>query len=252
MIKKFSELPSFLKQNNPTGCFVDTSILVSATYDLDLFHEAASEAFDFIAEAKVAPFTNINVRAEFLEGQRRILIPECLVDFLEDFSSELDERLLFKLQSHRTLYRRRITEKKSVKMDINQIKIWRDLLSNFTSEKGNGWDIFCRNYFSKKITPLWSWVVEVFNMNFISIRSNDENEFLNSIPHWEEATAIIGRHGLGSGDAMILNMFLCSKLPILITADLEMAHVADRESNGAKTIFIPDSRSYQEIESQSF
>lgn len=240
MIKRFSELPSFLKQSNPSGCFIDTSILVSATYDLDLFHDVAGEAFDFIAESNTPPFTNINVRAEFLEHQRRILIAECLVDFLEDFSQELDERLLFKLQSHRTLYRRRIVEKKSVKMDVNQIKVWRGLLSDFSSTKGNGWDVFCKNYFYQKITPLWSWVVETFDMNFISIRSNDENKFLNSIPHWEEAAAIIGRNGIGSGDAMILNMFLCSKIPILITADLEMAEVALKESNGAKTIFIPD------------
>lgn len=51
---------------------------------------------------------------------------------------------------------------------------------------------------------------------------------------------MMGNYGLASNDAMILNMFLCSKIPILITTDLEMAEVASKTSNGTKRIFIPD------------
>jgi hypothetical protein len=84
--------------------------------------------------------------------------------------------------------------------------------------------------------------MQAFDMNFISIRSEDKHEFLNSIPEWDEATAIISRYcQIGFNDAMILNMFLCSKVSSLVTADLQMAEVAEKESKGAKIIFVPDS-----------
>lgn len=238
MIKSFSELPSFLQAQKPTGCFIDTSILVAATYDLDLFHEDTASAIELIAKAQVPTFTNITVRAEYLEHQRRIIISEGLCDFLEDFQSDLDGRLLLKLQSHRASYRKKIESKQTAKMDVHQIKSFCDLLSSIHTEKGNAWDIFCKNYFYKRITSIWSLVVQHFDLNFISIRSDDEHEFLNSIPTWENATAIMGRHGIGSSDAMILNLFLCSKIPVLITADMQMAKVASIE-NPNKIIFVP-------------
>ena len=42
-------------------------------------------------------------------------------------------------------------------------------------------------------------------------------------------------------DAMIVNMFLASNIPALLTADLEMADCVGKESKGAKRVFIPDS-----------
>lgn len=125
-------------------------------------------------------------------------------------------------------------------MDVNQIKNFRLLLSAFRSEKGNGWDLFCRHYLNDKLEPIWPETKKNFDLNFISIRSNDENEFLSRPPRWEQAVSLMGRYGIASSDAMILNMFLCSKIPVLLTADLEMAGVADRESQGARAIFVPD------------
>ena len=49
------------------------------------------------------------------------------------------------------------------------------------------------------------------------------------------------RYGLASFDAMIVNMFLTSKIPILLTADLEMADCVSKESKGSKLVFVPDS-----------
>jgi len=241
VIKRFSEILESHNKEKISGCFIDTSVLVAATYDLDLFHDVTSSAFDLLAELKIPTFSNINVRSEYLEQQRRILFPECLCDFLQDFNTILDERLLFKLQSHRNNYRRKIENKQSAKMDAAQIASFCDLLAQFSSEKTNGLDAFSQNYFIKRFFPVWSFVTQSFDMTFISIRSNDKNEFLNSTPTWEEATAITGRHcQIGFNDSMILNMFLCSKIPVLITADLRMAQVAELESKGEKIIFVPD------------
>jgi hypothetical protein len=61
------------------------------------------------------------------------LIAECLIDFLQDFESKIDVALALKLQSHRTSYRRKLHEEKSAKMDVNQIRNFRKLLTAFHS-----------------------------------------------------------------------------------------------------------------------
>ena len=86
----------------------------------------------------------------------------------------------------------------------------------------------------------WFQGAQAFDLNFISIRTNNENDFMLTVPRWEDAVAMMGNYGLASNDAMILNMFLCSKIPILITTDIEMAEVASKASSGTKSIFIPD------------
>lgn len=128
MIKPFSGLSNFIKQEDVVGCFVDTTVLFSATYPLDSFNTESELVFDVISNQKVPPFTNVNVRAEFLENHRRVLIAECLIDFLEDFDSEIDGVLLEKLKAHRTSYRKKVLEEKSAKMDVGQIKNFRRYL----------------------------------------------------------------------------------------------------------------------------
>jgi hypothetical protein len=46
MIEKLSGLGAFLKSEKVNNCFVDTTILFSASYHLDAFNSAAESAFD--------------------------------------------------------------------------------------------------------------------------------------------------------------------------------------------------------------
>ncbi len=57
----------------------------------------------------------------------------------------------------------------------------------------------------------------------------------------QDAISLMGRYGIASSDAMILNMFLSSKIPILITADKEMAQCIRAQNRNDKYVFIPDS-----------
>jgi hypothetical protein len=241
-IQKFSEILQSDQKNKIAGCFLDTSVLVAATYDLDRFHDETAPVFNALAALKVPTFSNISIRAEFLEQQRRILFSECLCDFLEDFFSDLEEPLRLKLQSYRTSYRRKADNKQSAKIDVNRINQFCGLLKKFGTDHRNGLQVFSQKYFEERFTQIWSAVVRSFDMNFISSQKDEKNDFLDSAPSWDEATSITGRHcHMGFNDAMILNMFLCSKIPALITADIIMAEVAEEESSRKKQIFIPDS-----------
>lgn len=240
MIHGFIDLPNYLNTARPIGCFADTTTLFSFSYHLDPLNEASERALEPLCRSEIPIFTNITVRAEFLEQHRRVLIPECLIDFHQDFQNMLPESIALKLQSHRTSYRRKLEEEKSVKFDPHQIKNFRLLLSQLTDRKENGWELLCRNYLDGKMGPLWETITKRLNITFLSIRSTDGNVHLNSIPSWTDAVSLMGRYGIASSDALILNMFLCSKIPMLLTADMEMAAVAEKEAKGHKKIFVPD------------
>jgi hypothetical protein len=240
-IECFSALKNIFDEPALKQCFVDTTVLFSQTYPLDPFHEETDTAFTLFTRLGVSVFTNINVRAEFLENHRRILIAESLIDLLEDSEDELEGVLVEKLKSHRTSFRRKVTEEKPAKIEVQQIKLFRKLLMKHSTANGNAWDLFCRNRLQGKLERIWEATEDELGLNFISLRSDEETPFLKIRPTWKDATSLMGRYGIASADAMILNMFFCSTTPVLLTADLEMAECAARESKGKKRVFVPDS-----------
>ncbi len=241
-IKAFSALSSYLNTSkHDQACFVDTSILFSATYDSDAFNSESEIAFDLLAEAGFSIFTNVNVRSEFLENHRRVLIPEILIDLLAKKGPQLDSILHEKLKSHRTSYQKKVAEEKNTKMDPIQIKMWRRLLLEYSFDGIDGWTLFCRDFLKGKIRRIWQDTEIFFALNFISSRIGEESPYLDQIPTWENAIGLMERYGLASFDAMIVNMFLCSKISLLLTADLEMADCVSKESMGSKLVFVPDS-----------
>jgi predicted nucleic acid-binding protein len=239
-VKPFSSLEGIVKKSEDQ-CFVDTSILFSATYPLDRFNEEAESAFTIISRNDVSVFTNVNVRAEFLESHRRVLIAECLIELLETNERLLNGRIIEKLKAHRTSFRRKVLEEKSAKMEVSQIRAFRFLLSSYGINGKNSWELFCRDLLQPELTPVWATAEKELGLNFISLRSDESAPYLNSVPQWENVVLLMGRYGIASADAMIINMFLCSKIPMLVTADVEMAYCVAKESGGSKKIFIPDS-----------
>lgn len=240
MLAPFSKLNDFIERTEVIGCFADTTVIFSASYPLDYFNEQCELAIECLSANGVPLFSNVNVRAEFLENHRRILIPECLVDFLDDMAGDLHGPLLEKLKALRTNFRNRLSEGKSVKMDPNQIKMFRRLLREHSSPAGNGWDVFCEIYLHDRLVPVWEDAERELNLSFITLRSGDEGQFLIESPEWGRAVEIMGKYGIASADAMILNMFLCSTIPVLLTTDMELAECAAKESKNTKHIFVPD------------
>ena len=237
----FSQLDRWLSQSKRTGVFADTSILFSATYPPDLYNEESEVAFKSLSRAKVPALVSVNVRAEFLENHRRVSIADCLVDFLTDAQDYLEGPLLFKLQSHRKMHKQRTDEGRNARMDVNQIKSFRSLLSHFSLGNRNGWELLCQEYLKPQLASEWINVERELSLNFISTRGQDQSPFLDRLPTWDRVVELMGHYGLASSDAMILNMFLCSNIPALLTADSELAACAQKEVAGARAIFMPDS-----------
>ncbi len=71
----FSALKDYLQApSSAKFCFVDTTVLFAQTYPLDPFQDEVAPIFDLRSQVQASMFTNVNVRAEFLENHRRVLI----------------------------------------------------------------------------------------------------------------------------------------------------------------------------------
>ena len=136
---------------------------------------------------------------------------------------------------------KKVAEEKNTKMDPIQIKMWRRLLLQYSFDGIDGWALFCRDFLTGKIHRIWQDTEKFFALNFISTRAGEVSPHLDRFPNWENAVDLMERYGLASFDAMIVNMFLCSRIQLLLTADLEMADCVSKESKGFKLVFVPDS-----------
>lgn len=235
ILKTANSHPEFKK-----GCVVDTSILFAASYTPDFFNKESEELFEYLAELEIPLFTNINIRSEFMNKQRQVMIPEGLSDLYTSFGKSLDVVLYSKLQSNYTTVSEGRKTGKSYKLDENQIKSWRKLLRFRQLKTNDGWIQFCSDYLKGKIETVWDKACDEFGINFLSLRDDDKPNWLTGDMNWDGMAQIIGQYGIASSDAMIINLFLNSHFPAIITADGEIAYVVEKIAPLNKFVIIPD------------
>ncbi len=242
-IKGFSELGSSLEEDKSKvkGCFVDTSVLFAASYTPDYFNEECEKPFNELSKRNISVFTNVSVKHEFLERQRRVLVAESLVDFYEIYNNELSPAVEMKLKSHKTSHRKKSDEEKPTGLQKQQIDNYSKMLRAETISGRNAWDILCQDFFEPQLTPVWNEAGKQFRIVELKTRADDKSPIVLKNPDWDDAVKLMGKYCLGSTDAMIVNMFLCSSIPFLLTADFEMARAAKIEAKNTKSIFVPNS-----------
>jgi hypothetical protein len=110
------------------GCLVDTSVLFAASYPPDEFNNESEELFDFFSELEIPVYTNVNIRAEFIDQHRRVMVPEGLSDMYTSQGKAVHSVVYAKLQS---VYTSLSTARKTgqpYKFNEDQIKSWRRTL----------------------------------------------------------------------------------------------------------------------------
>ncbi len=162
------------------GCLVDTNVLISTSLPIDPMNEAAERLVDKLAHLKIPLYSNVNIRAEFLEIQRRLLIPEALIEFYESHG-DLDDVLTGKLRSIQSSYRKSIDNKKIYKFTDDRIKEFRTLMSSYEFNGKNGWLFFCAKFLAPQLDIVWDEVVQICNLNFIKIRDGDIQHMSDSL-----------------------------------------------------------------------
>lgn len=232
-----SKYEGYLKglESRPQGCFVDTNLLFAADYDIHRLYDEAIYLGEMILSHKIAIFSNTTIRSELLELKRRVLVGEALLDFLEVGRKYLSIRLVNALRALRTSVQDAISQGSHHLLSDKQIKKFRDL---FEREIGPGsWQSFCAKFIGNKLEVEWEQQVERKGINYLD---GKQSEFLKEPVEWVDAIQLIENYGIGVSDAMIVNIFLRSVFPFIVTADSDVAYCMVNVSSD-KVVVVPDS-----------
>lgn len=224
------------------GIVVDTNILISATYDGDVFNEQTNDLLDLVIENNIPLFYNVNVKSEFLEIQRRISFTLGLLSFEADtkfatLPPELARRLGI-IRSNQT--KRENTGRNNLRLSESEIKEFKSLMIREELPSGNLWRAFCRQYIGSELLESWDDVVNKFSLNALSLRAEDNDKHIHNPPSWEEAIELMSSEGLSSSDAMIVNMFQASKFEVILSSDADVGTAVERIKREDKICILPD------------
>jgi len=239
---KISNLESSLEKypQLKQGCIVDTNLLFASSYESDLYNDWSEEVFELLQKNSIPVYTNMNVRSEFINLQRRVLIAEGLSKFYSDTSSFLEGVIYEKLKKIKRRGVDSATKGTPFKVSESEITEFMVLFGHEPFSDGpSGWTIFCRDYFAPYLSRVWPDIVKKLKINFLGTREIESGEFFDKHPSWDNMIAILGESGIGSADAMILNLFQESKLPLLITADKAVKNTMLNGSFDGKYILSP-------------
>ncbi len=190
------DLLTFLNSNPSMkkGCLVDTNILFAANYSFDRFHEPAIEIFDTLIKERVPRFVNVNVRSEFINLTRKVVIAHALMDAFHAEGKRLPYDVYNKLKS----IRKRSLDKENIdslfRIQDSEIESVRNLFINYYPDQHQDlWDWFCEDHLVGKIASEWNWVEEDFGINFLNLRHAESYYHLIDELRWSDAVSIVER-----------------------------------------------------------
>lgn len=101
------------------------------------------------------------------------------------------------------------------------------------------WEEFCAQYIGSLLVNEWMMLEDDYGLNFVEVMEGGRSELFHSDLRWTDMVYLVGEQGIRAPDAMILNMFIKSKFPLLITTDgdFDSALLLTAEAVG-KAIFI--------------
>ncbi|MFP5492193.1 MAG: hypothetical protein ACLGG0_11885 [Bacteriovoracia bacterium] len=239
---KISEFEKYVDQFPALkqGCIVDTNVLFAGSYPLDIHNDWADEVFRTLSRLAIPVYTNVNVRLEFLDLQRKVLIPEGLVGFYEDFSESLDGKIYEELKYLKRKAKAASDEERAFKLNDSDIKKFMELFGHGPTTDGpSAWTAFCKSYFAPYLARVWENAVKDYKINFLGTREIESKEFFKKHPSWVNMVCLLGESGIGAADAMILNLYKESSFSLLITADKAVKNTMLNSSFSGKFVLSP-------------
>jgi predicted nucleic acid-binding protein len=218
VLRTTADLSAYLKNKDcKPGCFADTSFLYGIAYDDDRLHEKANAVLDQLSENSVPIYANVISRMEFVDLiLRKQMTSACISLFGQLHRTSSNETLFNLLKNIRDKdTAARGTE--SYKINESHFKKLRKLIVEATAD--TDWKSFCGKYVGTTLLPEWQFLEEELGLNFIEILEGSTSEFFNETLLWNDMVQIMGKNGMRGPDAMILNLFLKSKFPLLISGD---------------------------------
>ncbi|MCB0342068.1 MAG: hypothetical protein H6626_13115 [Pseudobdellovibrionaceae bacterium] len=252
-IRPFSSLEAHLEQSTePQRCVVDTQLLIASLYDPSAFYEDVVELTAILGRYGVKVYSNVNIRAEFLDIQRRIFLTEHLMDLLEDQNVKLSRSARSFLQSNIKAWLNRQDEGQKILSD-RKLKESRDVFPLVPHSGHIGWVQFCE-YALANLEESWGLLEETYSLEYISLREEDKSPLVAGEVTWGNMIQISKKVGISTHDAMILNLFFNCEVEFLISADADVCF-GGLVSRSTKPIFAPDGlykRNFKRYENKKF
>jgi hypothetical protein len=213
------ELSAYLKDKGcKPGCFADTSFLYGVAYDDDRLFEKANDVHDLLAENSVPIYANVISRMEFVDLIfRKQMTSACISLFSQLQWSASNQTLFNLLKNIRDQDTAAQGRKESYKINESHLKKLRKLI--IESAASTDWKRFCDKYVGSMLVSEWELVEDELGLNFVEILEGATSEFFDEALLWNDMVQVMGKNGMRGPDAMILNLFLKSKFPLLITGD---------------------------------
>ena len=239
---KAKDLQNFINSaaEHRTGCLVDTNILFAANFSLDHFHEAAVEIFETLIDENIPRFANVNIRSEFINLSRKVVIAQALLDLFHHIGTDLPQKVYDKLRSIKARSALKEKENALFRLQDKEIEEIRNLFSSYhpTTEQ-DLWDWFCEDYLKGKLSAEWVWVEKDFGINFLTLRYTENSDHLENELKWDDAVSIIEKTGIGSADAMIVNLLIQSKYSFIVSADADIVFALKKINPKNKFVIAP-------------
>ena len=230
---------------------LDTCALMSFSHDTNEFHDETIDLFETLRREKVQAFTNINIRSEFVDLQRRLIITEALTSLAQDIEGiNSYDTIAKKLKSHKNNVHKRADSGNPLILSDSNIKQFKKQLSFGHRGIQNVWGKFCEDNLQGRLVKTFEIIERVLNLKYLSLRKGEKSGEVIGEISWENMYRISEKSGLSIHDSMILNMFEGTNIPFLITTDFDLVY-ASAISAKHKIIFCPK-KIYEEYANSYF
>lgn len=218
ILKTVDELKQFFKKVDRYDCLADTSFLYALSYDDDQYYKRANEILDLFAENEISIYANVISRMEFVDLIFRKQVTRGCIQLFNSVQSANPGTAIFKLLKN---IRDKDTEEKrknkSYKVTERRLKDLREVIGG--SYGISNWKDFCKKFVGSMLASEWSLLEDDLGLNYIGTLEGQSSDLLNAPLKWPDMVQIMGENGVRGPDAMIVNVFMKSKLPLLVTSD---------------------------------
>jgi predicted nucleic acid-binding protein len=219
---------------------LDTCALISFSHDTNEFHDETLALFAILKRAGVKIFSNVNIRSEFIDYQRRIIVTEALTAIGGQVKGIFKNTDLAKrIKAHVANVHKRAESGNPLVLNDSNIKQFKKLISISHGGIKNIWLNFCANNLAGRLEQTFDIVQDVLKLSYLSMRKGAMSPEVISEVTWDNMYSISEKTGLGVDDSMILNMFNSTDIPILVTTDFDLVYASAIEQD-TKLVFCPN------------
>lgn len=235
IIQGIDSLKEFLNVSRD-GILADTGFLYAAADTDDRVNDQALKIYEILEELKVPVYVNVISRMEFVDLIFRKQLTIGAIETYEKMSNNQNKFLFNFLKSIRDENTAHLRAGQSYKIAEGKLK---KLRGYFEEISATAWRAFCQQYAGEKLSNEWKILEEEFGMEFIEVMENQTSDIIVRPLYWADMIQIMGREGLRGPDAMIANIFIKSRLPLLITTDRDIINsfADEREDHAEKSVF---------------